>query len=457
MRRSVGGCLRIGIVASVLAVAGCGGSGLESPGGTIQEEAAEAFLATADTSWRHSVEGFGGQTISPEARCYLVADKDGKQFHGMMACGPVRRLGTAPGQVWDLSEVGTVPSGDGAGLQADDDPDREQSQAVPVDGSLWRPDGKEPPSDAASLAEPQVPKAGAGMVTVLDELEVPDLRPASAKLVNPDTTLTVTGLGSVASFGQGTTAKAPADGEKFLVARYVNDSTGRWGGPGSSTGTTWTVTAGQTSRTAEDIRPKPEAGGPGSDPKYLVVSVPNEIQEVLLSSRNGAVSQSLSLVSGKRTTDTAAAYYRKHTEVAIGKTSPLRSVANGDYRATYKMTFGDARLLAWDEDKGWAPAGKSWFVLSFAQEVELPSVYQTTWNPKLFTVTADGKPVDAGVVDGDIRLAHSAIWAVPAHVRTVRVTAHAAGTFKAPSALFATPVRGSLDFGAFTTDVNFGP
>jgi hypothetical protein len=456
VRRSVGGWIRIVTAASILVVAGCGSSGLESPGGTIQDEAAEAFLATADASWHRSVDGFGGQTISPEARCYLVADKDGKQFRGTMACGPVRRLGSAPGHVWDLSEVSTVPSGDGAGLQADDNPDRKQSQAVPADGSLWRPDGTEPPSDADSLAEPQVPKASPGMVTVLDQLEVPGLRPVSGQLVNPDTTLTLTGLGSVGYFGQGTTAKAPADGEKFVVARYVNDSTGRWGGPGSSTGTTWTVTVGQTSRPAEDVRPKPEDGGPGSDPKYLVASVPNDAEEVLLSSRNGSVSQSLSLVSGKRTTDTAAAYYRKNTKAEIGKTSQPKSVRNGDYHASYAMTFDDARLLAWDEDKGWAPPGKAWFVLTFAQRVEMPSVYQTKWNPKLFMATADGQPVDTGAIDGDIRLAHRATWAVPAGVRTVRVTAHAAGTFKAPSALFATPVRGSVDFGTFATDVTFG-
>lgn len=456
MRGQVGGWVRVSGAASCLVVlAGCGSSSLESAGGTIDEKIAESFLATADTSWRRSIEGYGGQTISPAARCYLVADKGGDQFRGGLACGPVRRLGSAPGHVWDLSEVDTVASGDGAGLRADENPDRKQSQPVPADASLWRPDGKEPPSDSDSLAEPAVPKASAGMITVLDQLTVTDLRAASGTLINPDTTLTVTGLGTVQTFGEGTTAKAPAEGEQFIVARYTNEVTGRRGGPGSSTGTTWSLTVGTMSRPAEDVSPKAEEGGPGSAVKYLVVSVPKSAPEILLNSRNGAVTQALSLVSGKRTTEAAAAYYRKHTKVAVGRAMPAKTVRQGDYRAMYSISFGEAQLLAWDEDKGWAPPGKAWFRLALSHRHEFPSVYQTRWNPRVFSAAADGKPVETAPVDGDLRLAHTVIWAVPANVRTLRITAHPAGTFQAPSALFATPVRGAVDFGSFTTDVVF--
>lgn len=446
-------------VAGVLLLSGCT-SDLSSSGGTVTAETAEAFLTGAESGWRAEVDA-EGETANraPDSRCYLVTDAEHKQFRNAMACGPVRRVGTKDGDVWDLSQVVTTASGDGAGLQAPDPDDADESKPRPAEGGLWRPDGKEPADDADTLAAPPAPAADAGYTAVLTQVDVQDLKEVSSPLINPDSAIKVTGVGTAEQISRLGNILRPAGGERFVVARFeqvASDIQVTAGDPK----TTYAVDAGGSPHAVDPTDVEDAAAGGGQEPstvriRYLVASVPIDSKQVLLTSRHDRTAQSLSLLSGQRTTlQVASAYYRPRTDVKLGQ-ALRKQITVGDFDGRYALTLTQAQLRPWDAEQGWAPTGRAWFRLRYNESTGLPYAgFKMRWSPRFFTATADGAPIMTRSKGNglDFKENWTEVWSVPANVRQVKVTIHAVMTFTSDA---FKPSPGRADFGTLRVDVSF--
>jgi hypothetical protein len=456
MRMRAGFALATGL----MLVTGCGASGLETGAGTVEKKTAEAFLTTAETDWHQQVDAEPNKNLSADGRCYFVTGADGNKSLGMVACGPVRRLGTPERQVWDVVRVETT-GGDKPGLQVPENEPWKQSQLRPDSSGLWRPDDKTAADNADALAAPPAPAAPAGMTEVSDRAETLDLKPATDKLVVPDGTVTLKGIATPATIGTGADAQSPASGEKFVVATFgtaptIDQLTGQPAfNPQSTTtvGTKWTVTVGSQQRPVEVL---PAADGSATTvQRTIVASVPKDTSEVLLTATNGPVVQSLSLISGKRTTDTAAAYYRTGTQAQLNKALAATSVTHGrDFRSTFSLSLGQAVLTPWDSERGWAPAGKAWVRVEVESQLEYPYVmYLSAWAASFLTATADGVPVSVGPNNPDADVAR---FAVPAGAKTVQIKAAATLNYKSNSySGHNSPKAGSATYPALTATATF--
>jgi hypothetical protein len=456
MRMRAGFALATGLMLAT----GCGASGLETGAGTVEKKTADAFLTTAETDWHQQVDAEPNKNLSADGRCYFVTGADGNKSLGTVACGPVRRLGTAERQVWDIVRVETT-GGDKPGLQIPENEPWKQAQLRPDSSSLWRPDDKAVADNADALAAPPAPAAPAGMTEVSDRAETLDLKPATDKLVVPDGTVTLKGVATPATIGTGADAQSPASGEKFVVATFgtaptIDQLTGQPAiDPQSTTtvGTKWTVTVGSQQRPVEVL---PAADGSATTvQRTIVASVPKDTPEVLLTATNGLVVQSLSLISGKRTTTTAAAYYRTGTQAQLNKTLAPTSVTQGrDFRSTFSLSLRQAVLTPWDSDRGWAPAGKAWVQVQVESQLKYNfAQYDASWAPSFLTATADGVPVSVGRNDPDTKIG---LVAVPAGARTVQIKVAATLIYKSNSySMLNSPKSGSAQYPAVTATATF--
>jgi hypothetical protein len=73
--------------------------------------------------------------------------------------------------------------------------------------------------------------------------------------------------------------------------------------------------------------------------------------------------QSLSIVTGERTSKTASAYYRTTTSVDMNKQYGPRTAVNGDFSILHGVRFTEAEVTPYVEDLGWAKSGMVWLVL----------------------------------------------------------------------------------------------
>lgn len=449
------------LTAGLLLVAGCGASGLETGAGTVEKKTADAFLATVDGDWHRRVDAEPHKNLSSSARCYFVTGADGNKSLGTMACGPLRRLGTAERQVWDVVRVETT-GGDQPGLEIPDEEPWQQSQLRPDNSSLWRSDDAKAADDADLLAAPPAPAATAGLTQVKDQPEKLAAKPATGKLVVPDGTVVLKGIATPDTIGSGTEVRAPASGEKFFAAVFssgptIDQLTGRSAfDPATVKGTPstkWTVTVGNEQRPIEVL---PAADGSAQTAEQtIIVSAPKDIAEVLLTATSGPVVQSLSLVTGKRTTDTAAAYYRTGTQVALEKSLPMRPVNQGrDFKSKFSLSLQQATLTPWDPNRGWAPTGKAWVRVALNHQLDYPFVmYTRAWSSSFLTATADGVPVPPAQGRPDDNLI---ALAVPAGAKRIDLTATAKLTYAANSYSNPSPRTGTAIYPTLTATATFG-
>lgn len=459
------------LAAGLMLVAGCGTAGLETGAGTVEKKTAEAFLATAEADWRQRVDNEPNKNLSADGRCYFVTGAEGNKSLGTLACGPLRRLGSAGGEVWDTVRVEST-GGDKPGVEIPDNEPWKTGQVRPASSGLWRPDDKAATADADKLAAPPAPAAAAGMTMISDTRYSLELEPASERLVVPDGTVTLKGLATPDVIGAGAEAKGPASGEKFVVATFTTAETidpltglaatgpapdsGTFGEERDTKTTVWTVTVGGQQRPVE-VLPEREAGDTtASTLRTIIVSVPVNTADVLLTATNGSVVQSLSLTTGKRTTpDVAATYYRRGVVAQLDKAIPAKALNQGrDFTSTYSLELAKAALAPWDPEKGWAPTGKVWFRMSCESKLEYPdSLYDLTWNPAFLTATADGATVATG--RGGCVNGFSA-WLVPATVKTVQVKAAASMTFRSNGASrYTLPLSGAGSYGTLAATATF--
>jgi hypothetical protein len=448
----------VALAAGLVVVAGCGASGLETGAGTVEKKTATAFLTTTEADWHKQVDGESNKNVGPSARCYFVTGADGKQSLGTLACGPLRRLGTPERQVWDTLRIETT-GGEKPGFKVPDGEPWNRSQLRPDNSAFWRPDDKKTDDNADALAAPPAPAAQAGLTTVSDKSEKLELKPATGKIVVPDGTLTLKGLATPETVGSGTEVKAPASGEKFVVAVFSTTPTNDplTGSPAVNAGnakavaTKWTVTVGSEQRPVDVISQDAPAG---AAERTLLVSVPKDTSDLTLTATNGAVVQKLSLTTGERTTpDVAAAYYRTGVSANLNKSFPL-TVRNLPlyFKSSYSLALKKAALTPWDPDHGWAPAGKTWFRVQTDSMLDFNYIlYKTTWSPPFVTVTADGAAIPATQVTANDEVI---VLAVPAATKVVKVTTKSVLTFTATDT-GATPKSGAVTFPSLTATATF--
>ncbi|WBQ04894.1 hypothetical protein [Kribbella sp. CA-293567] len=447
------------LAAGLLAVSGCGASGLQTGAGTVEKKTASAFLTTAESDWHRQVDTEPNQNLSPQARCYFVTGADGKQSLGTMACGPLRRLGTAERQVWDIARIEPT-GGDKPGLELADDEQWKRSQLRPDSSAFWRPDDKPADGNADALAAPPAPAAKTGLTSVSGKREVLDLKPATDKLVVPDGTLTLKGVATPEIFGSGTEVLAPASGEKFVAAVFGTSPTldpltnGPAYVPGKTKGTPvtkWTVDVGGEQRPVTVFS---EDSSAATVEQTLLVSVPKDSAEILLTATSGSVVQSLSLTTGKRTTpEVAAAYYRAGTSTELNKALPTTARNQGQYfKSSFSLSLKKAVLTPWDPARGWAPQGKAWVRVEIGSRLDYTYViYSSTWVSPFLTVTADGAPIPAtqGNPDADV-----ITFAVPATTKTVQLTTNSTLKFTSNTS-GADPMAGAVTFPPLTATATF--
>ncbi|TDD46540.1 hypothetical protein E1263_36290 [Kribbella antibiotica] len=448
----------IAIAAGLVVVAGCGASGLETGAGTVESKTASAFLITAETDWHQKVDTERNKNIEPSARCYYVTGADGKQSLGTVACGPLRRLGSPERSVWDIVKIDTTP-GEKPGLKLPDEVQWQQSQLRPASSTLWRPDDKKADDNADALAAPPAPPAEAGLARVTDGGQKLDLKPATGKLVVPDGTVTLKGLANPETIGGAADVMGPASGEKFIAAEFTTAPTlnaisgepGFGSGSKSTPATKWTVTVGTEQRPVEMFRPE-EKGT--STARTLLVSVPKDATDVSLTATSGSVVQKVSLITGERTTtDVATTYYRTDLSADLNKSFPAtRREVKPYFNATYALNIDKAGLSPWDSDRGWAPAGKAWFVARWTGNLDYNYIlYDVTWAPQSVTATADGAAVPGIKVthtDDDIA------FLVPADTKAVQLNVSSVLKFSANDPA-AKPTSGSVAFPPLTATATF--
>ncbi|MEU4390403.1 hypothetical protein [Kribbella sp. NPDC023855] len=451
---------RVGIAAAagLLVVSGCGATGLRTGAGTVEKETASAFLTTAESDWHRQVDAEPTKNLSPAARCYFVTGADGNQSLGTMACGPLRRLGSAERQVWDVVRIETT-GGDKPGLQLPDGEQWKKSQLRPDSSDLWRPDDKAADDNADSLAAPPPPAAPAGLTSVTVKSETLELKAVTGKLVVPDGTVTLKGLASPATFGSGLQQVAPATGEKFVVAVFgtsptIDPLTGdaaydRKAVKNTPT-TQWTITVGDQQRPVEVL---PQDDATTTAEQTLLVSVPKDSSEVLLTATSGPVVQSLSLTTGQRTsTDIAAAYYRAGVSADLNKSLPTTVRNVGYFKSSYSLSLGKAALTPWDPTRGWAPQGKAWARVQVTSTLDYSNfTYKAAWGSPFLTATADGAPVPAITGDPDTEVI---AIPVPATTKTLQLTANTALKFNGRNSS-AVPTSGTVTFPPLTATASF--
>ena len=456
----------IALAAGLLLVTGCGASGLETGAGTVEQKTAEAFLTTAESAWHRQVDAEPTKNLSPEARCYFVTGADGNKSLGTVACGPLRRLGTAEHRVWDIVRIEPT-GGDKPGLEIPDQEPWKQSQVRPDSSALWRPDDNKAADDADALAAPPAPAAPAALTEISDKSQSLELKPATDKLILPDGTVTLKGIATPETIGNGTEVQAPATGEKFVVAVIstsptVDQLTGNPAydpqdrTPGSkAVATKWTITVGGQKRPVDGL--SSSDGSAVTPERTIIVSVPKDTTEVLLTATNGSVSQSLSLTSGKRTTSTAAAYYRTSTHAQLNKDLPTKAVNLGStFKSKFSLSLQQAALTPWDPQAGWAPTGQAWVRVQLDSTLEYPFiVYQKAWAPTFLTATADGVPVPTPVGTNNPG-ATVITFAVPATAKSVQIKAVARLNFTSNSySPHNSPKSGTAVYPALTATATF--
>ncbi|MEV6411676.1 hypothetical protein [Kribbella sp. NPDC051718] len=449
----------VALAAGLVVLAGCGASGLETGAGTVEKKTASAFLTTTEGDWHKEVDAESNKNLDQSARCYFVTGADGKQSLGTLACGPIRRLGTPERQVWDVLPIQTT-GGDKPGFEPADTDQWQKSQVRPGSSTFWRPDDKKADDNADALAAPPAPAAQAGLTTVSDKSEKLDLKPATGKLIVPDGTLTLKGLATPETIGAGTEVKAPASGEKFVVAVFsttptldpLTGSSAVNSGTSKAALTKWTVTVGSEQRPVE-VFPADGSEAAAAE-RTLVASVPKDASDLTLTATNAGVVQKLSLTTGERTTtDVAAAYYRTGVSVDLNKSFPLTVRNIGVYyKSSYLLSLKKAALTPWDPTKGWAPAGKAWLRVQTDSKLDFNYIlYKTSWVPPFLTVTADGAPIPP--VPGAETLDVIPI-PVPAATKVVQLTAKSVLSFTAIDS-GATPASGTVTFPTLTATATF--
>jgi hypothetical protein len=349
---------RIGVAAVglVATVAGCGG-GVKYAGQDIDSDV--AFLSRIEEQFRADA-GRGTAKVGDGSHCWLLKDKDSGEIDSIAACGPIRHLGATENGVWDMYRFkGTVS---GKSVSVDQITVDRTGATLPADREPFRGDDARVPDNAGALPAPEAPPAKPGMAKVVPDAKVENVaKPGKGKLIIPGATIQATEVGDVKTLpgDEQSPVYRPADGEEFRAISVKLTKDFDFTSGSIDTKPTYSVKTG--SQKAPLELDKLDTG----EPQLIVVSVPKG-QDADLVVTVASLDQTLSVRSGDRTSTTAAAYYRGNTTVALNKQFATQTVKVGQFEIGHRVTFTEARLTPFDAYQGWAPDGKLWVELRFA-------------------------------------------------------------------------------------------
>lgn len=303
-------------------------------------EADVAFQAAARTS-RASVDRSAG--------CFVAAREATRAGATILVseeqvwCGPVLLPDSGPDEFW--ATYGLSHSGGDSIVEATaavgSIDEVGETVALPADLVLYRPDGAKPPVDVGTLTRPDPDPVVAGTVRLLDALpaELELTAPDDGRLITPVVSGQVTGLGRVPRIGTGATAVVAPPGQELVLATFA--ATRPDDAP--SSGWTATVVAGSV--------PLPV---PGWD----------DVADVTLDVLFGERTQRLSLVTGERAPGAPAVLYRERTTVGVGASSSATATLPKGDPVQAPGAVARADLQAWAPDKGWAPDGQAYLMVT---------------------------------------------------------------------------------------------
>jgi hypothetical protein len=300
--------------------------------------------------------------------------------------------------VWDVYAASTIPSFDGKSTMTVTQTSYVAGKAVPAGFRLVGPNGS-PPSSAYRLSAPPVPSASGTYETTFGQSQVPATsfsKPkdaATAEVIAPTISITLTGVGSLKVVGTGQNQRVAPKGSHLLVARlHVGP------GPNFPEPHNLNSTYGNSNLTPADAQPTIAlvrgyqhtalsqlmgmAGGvvpgqgtqsfgsqsapPTPTTEYLVAVVRNGSSPYLEVTVDGGT-QKLYLTTGARQVTVSSAYYRHDVIDATAATYPNHTESVGNFAIELGGYVPSAYLTAFDPVKGWAPAGKAWLEVPVRQ------------------------------------------------------------------------------------------
>lgn len=384
----------------------------------------QAAIDAADDAFAEAAAD-ADASVADDSECFFGGTRNrAGQFltEGEIWCGPVLLLDSDARDSWSMSTF-SVGSGDTFALAEASPPSIDSlTTTVPLDPGLdlARPDGHKIP-DATGLKPPDAEPVEDDAVMVVDDLpgEVEFDEPDDGRLIIPSRRVQLTGLAQVDKVGSGSGALVAADDHSLVMVML--DEEPIEDGP-SDEGTAQLVVDSDKSPFEEWT----SLDGSGT----LVLSVPDDVEEVALEVLFDGVRQRISLLTGERAGGFPAALYREETRAGLGE--PLNATAAlpvGD-PASAGGVISEARLAAWTDDLGWAPDGKAFLVLiTDGWETDDPCCeVDDVEVMALFALTPDGgKPIDG--VTSDSSSQPDPFFVVPADFATGSVELRLRVTF----------------------------
>lgn len=359
-------------IATTGLLSGCGAVRLNG----VEVDKEVAFLAVVEQQWRGD-EHAGADPYAATAKhtsCWLARDRDSGAVQTTAFCGPIRHLagGTSDG-IFD--QITFHP--EFVGNQVQVDPEAVEltatGVAAPTGLQLYSPRAGKPaaPED---VPVPEAPRAAAGLVTTVSDGLIENATvPSDSLLIAPNLLVSITKTGTVSSVpggGEGTDSAPyyrPADGQEFLAFTIHRDVRGQF--DESYVATSINLSATYTARSAAGQTDLAGLFADDNDTDTTVVMSVPVGQDAELVVGVAGVDQALSVRTGRRTSVTADAYYRRQTSAAVQK-QYSNSFSKGDFSIRHGVTFTDATLSAFNPSRGWAPSGQMYLTV-YCQNVQL--------------------------------------------------------------------------------------
>ncbi|MGH9136403.1 MAG: hypothetical protein ACRD0G_05055, partial [Acidimicrobiales bacterium] len=255
-------------------------------------EEPEATLEAAEATMRELVDERHGALID-DSRCYfsLPADEDTTDVNDFLRCGPVLFVDDDPEAPFLSFELDERERDGELFLEAADEPESQDPEALDDDEELKRPDGLETPEDDGGIEPPTPPPAEPDLFQV-DALDGVDLEaPAGpARIVSRTDSVEIVGLAEPDRVGREDDARTPAEGQLF-VAFEATVGTGEVPAPGEAQ---LAIQIGD-----EAPQPVPPEIAAASSPTGMLLSVDEDVEVVDLIVTEQDVEQRISLLTGE--------------------------------------------------------------------------------------------------------------------------------------------------------------
>lgn len=284
----------------------------------------EETLSAAERHLRSFAEERNGAT-SDDTRCYFsLREGESSDVRDYLRCGPVLFVdGSADEPYLTFPLEAEAGEGDGVRLVAAEEPQQEAPERLARNEELRRPDGQDPPEGSGGLEVPPPPRAEPGLIQAMALDGVDTENPGSdARLGSLHIGYRLTGIAQPDRVGQGAEARRPAEGERFVVARFEIEPGEASSGMGA-TGAQVTVQVGD-----EEPVPVPDEMLTPFSTEGLVVSVPEDTDRVDLIVNDAGVEQRLDLLEGRTGRNNVAVLRRDNREQTLSATANLTFTAS---------------------------------------------------------------------------------------------------------------------------------